>query len=99
MTQSPHGAPCRSLRAGFEGEQRYEVKTRVNTLVKNKASSAGLPSPMCPLVRQLTGFHPWGVLMSTRDKSLFTSTALAVAFAVTTLAGSAFAADMQVKAS
>jgi hypothetical protein len=36
--------------------------------------------------------------MSTRDKSLFTTTALAVAFAVTTLAGSAFAADMVVKA-
>jgi hypothetical protein len=36
--------------------------------------------------------------MSTRDKSLFTSTALAVAFAVTTLAGAASAADMMVKA-
>jgi len=36
--------------------------------------------------------------MSTRDTSLFTSTALAVAFAATTLAGSAFAADMQTKA-
>ena len=36
--------------------------------------------------------------MSTRDKSAFTTTALAVAFAATTLAGSAFAADMPVKA-
>src|ERR1700730_3389853 len=36
--------------------------------------------------------------MSTRNTSLFTSTALAVAFAATTLAGSAFAVDMQVKA-
>jgi hypothetical protein len=36
--------------------------------------------------------------MSIRDKSLFTSTALAIAFAVTTLAGAASAADMPVKA-
>jgi len=36
--------------------------------------------------------------MSTRDKLEFTTTALAVAFAATTLAGSAFAADMPVKA-
>src|SRR5579859_4679098 len=52
---------------------------------------------MCPYVRQLTRFHPWGVLMSTSTKSLFTSTALAMAFAAS-MAGSSLAADIPTKA-
>jgi len=61
--------------------------------MKIEASRRRSPPPLCPHVRQLT-VHDLGGLMSTGNKSLFSTTALAVAFAATTFAGSALAADM-----